>query len=443
MAGTWGDINASQTLGAGQALRRNAGDNGWEAFTPSGGAFSAGVSGGNTAGTAGAASSRVYFAGGNNITLSQSTNGGSATISVVGVGSGVGANAAGTQTATSGTVVFSNSNNVTFGMNNSSVITASATFNQTAASNTLGMSNLGNTAGTSGVVSGNQVAMYLAGGNNITLSQSVNGSSATVTVSAGNAGGDGYNSAQFTNSTANSTMNILWAGNSNGSGNLTLGLTGSTVTGSAPAGGGGSTHATMWYPYNEGVNVAGQAGQASLGFTPVPTPSVGEEVRIDRVVYPLFFTNSSNSTGSLTASFWMGLYTRTGSSLSLAHSQSTSVSLGWAGNNSSTNQRGIRLMTFGWTTTIPDARYVVGMVSRTTTAGGNATLSQMLVSQLNSNVSGMWDQASNASVQWPIGLGYYSATTSGLPSNVAYSQIRGTNSLAARPPSWHMINGSA
>ena len=51
-----------------------------------------------------------------------------------------------------------------------------------------------------------------------------------LTIAAG--AGDGYNSAMFTNSTANSTQNIVWAGNSNGSGNLVFGLTGSTVTGS-------------------------------------------------------------------------------------------------------------------------------------------------------------------------------------------------------------------
>ena len=64
------------------------------------------------------------------------------------------------------------------------------------------------------------------------------------------AGGvDGYNSAQFTNSTANSTMPLVWAGNSNGSGNVTMGLTGSTITMSAPAGGGA---ADGWNPIAAG-----------------------------------------------------------------------------------------------------------------------------------------------------------------------------------------------
>jgi len=84
---------------------------------------------GNTAGTSGVAAFQMIFVGSNNITLSQSNDGGTnATISIIGgggAGDGYNIIAAGTQTAaTTGTVVFSNSNGVNFGMSNSSVITA-------------------------------------------------------------------------------------------------------------------------------------------------------------------------------------------------------------------------------------------------------------------------------------------------------------------------------
>lgn len=482
------------------------------AITISGGAGGAGGSNtlgisnlGNTAGTSGVVSGsalQLAFAGGNNITLSQSINASSATITVSGptqtdqtIGLYATGNTAGTSTGTidARSVTFNAISGVTLDMTNNQVnvsvqpairigvstggntlgntgtvirsyvlaggnavtlsqstaaggvatVTIDAPTQTTQTQNMHNVTLSGNTAGAMAQVSSG--TLTLAGGNNITLSQNGN----AVTISGANGGGAGFtagmsNIGNTSGTTGMATNQLVLAGGNNVTLSQSTGAGGNTVTISAGNGGGGNTtYATMWFPYNEGVNVAGQAGQASLGFMPVPTPGVAEEVRPDRIVFPLYFTNASNSTGSLTASFWMGLYTRTDSSISLAHSISTSVSLGWAGNNSSASQRGIRLLTVPWNTTIDGARYVVGIASRTTTAGGNATLSQMLVSQLNSNVSGMWDAASNATVQWPLGLGYYSATTSGIPASVAYSQIRGTNSLAARPPSWHMVSGTA
>ncbi len=92
---------------------------------------------GNTLGTTGTINKQMIFAGGNNITLSQSINGQSGTITISAAGA------------------FSG-----------------------------GVSTLGNTSGSTGLVS-NQIVFV--GGNNITLSQSTGGvSSATITISAQN-----------------------------------------------------------------------------------------------------------------------------------------------------------------------------------------------------------------------------------------------------------------
>jgi len=96
--------------------------------------------GGNTSGNTGMVTGQMVLAGGNNITLSGSTNAGSMTISVIG-GAGAGGGAAisaGTQSVSTGTVAFSNSNNVTFGMSGSNVVTASV-------SQSLGFYAIGNT----------------------------------------------------------------------------------------------------------------------------------------------------------------------------------------------------------------------------------------------------------------------------------------------------------
>jgi fibronectin-binding autotransporter adhesin len=88
-----------------------------------GGGLAVGVStGGNTAGDTGVFTGRVVFVGSNNITLSGSSNAGSATVSILG-GAGAGSLnvSAGTTSQNLTNVVFSNSNGVSFGLNGSTV----------------------------------------------------------------------------------------------------------------------------------------------------------------------------------------------------------------------------------------------------------------------------------------------------------------------------------
>jgi hypothetical protein len=159
----------------------------------------------------------------------------------------------------------------------------------------------------------------------------------------------------------------------------------------------------------------------------------------------MVYSNATNSTGSVTLSIWMGIYTRTGSTLSLLHSSSTTQGFTHSGTVRASLMAGPRLMTMGWTTTIIEGRYWVGILSRTTSGGGNASISQILASAVYSNsaFSGLLGAASATSIQWPLGLGHYSATTSALPASVAFSQILGTGSIVGRLPSWHAISQTA
>ena len=117
-------------------------------------AFSAGISNiGNTAGTSGTASNQVVFAGGNNITLSQSTAAGGHTISISGA---------------SQTVQTQNLHNVTLS---------------------------GNTAGAMAHISSG--TLTLAGGDNVTLSQ--NGNAVTISAGAGGGGGAAATGLYFDN----------------------------------------------------------------------------------------------------------------------------------------------------------------------------------------------------------------------------------------------------
>ena len=164
---------------------------------PAGGAFSGGVSNlGNTAGSTGVTGTRLVLVGTNAISLSQSTDANGGTVSINFTQSAesntLGMSNLGNTLGTSGVVsgnqvryLFAGGNNITLSQSlngASGTVTISAP-NQVTESNTFGMSNLGNTSGTSGVISGSGLQMIIVGTNNITVSQSINGSSATLSIS--------------------------------------------------------------------------------------------------------------------------------------------------------------------------------------------------------------------------------------------------------------------
>lgn len=201
----------------------------------------------------------------------------------------------------------------------------------------------------------------------------------------------------------------------------------------------------MWQPFNEALNVAGQQGNAIMHFVPLPTPTPAAlgELHVDRLCLPLIISNSSNSTGTVTASYSFGLYTKNDSTLSLLMSTSYSAVATFSGTVNNSTYAGLRLHTVPWTTTVGDGRYYVAQWSRTTTGGGNCTVNQWLASQANSNYSGIFGANSNRSQQYPLGFGAYSVSFStAMPSSVAISAIDGTGSIVARPPSFFMINGT-
>jgi len=152
---------------------------------------------GNTSGTTGVASGgqvRMVFAGGNNITLSQSLNGASGTITIsAGAGGGGGGgytaglsnigNTSGDTGAVTDRLILAGGNNITLsGSKNGESMTVTISAQNLFSG---GVSDIGNTSNHSGVVSGQ---MVLAGGNNITLSGSTDADSATYTISGQNPG---------------------------------------------------------------------------------------------------------------------------------------------------------------------------------------------------------------------------------------------------------------
>lgn len=286
-----------------------------------------------------------------------------------------------------------------------------------------------NTAGTTSTSISTQGPFYLSGGNNITLS----GNSNTIVISAG-AGGGTTNQTGPNIAAGGSTITsgTVVFSNSNG---VSFGLNGSTMTASVIA---NNTY-DGWAPYADLEMVAGQQGQGTLYFEPEHSPYYFQ----DRVGVPIAYTNATNSTGSVTLSYWMGFYTQNGSTLSLSNSKSFTTAWTFSGTVASYSLfSGMRLLTFPWSLTVPEGEIYIGHLSRTTTAGGNASISQMLVTQVASNFVGFFGQSHNTTQQWTQGQGVYTATTSAMPNSVAFSQIRGSDSIAFRAPAVMFINST-
>lgn len=374
-----------------------------------GAAFSAGMStNGNTLGTTGLATNQLVLAGGNNVTLSQSTAAGGNTITI---------------SAASQTVQTQNLHNVTLS---------------------------GNTAGAMAHVSSG--TLTLAGGNNVTLSQNGN----AVTISAGNGGGgvavansqtnfssgtvnfvEGSGAITINSTTGQSLkFNVPQTSSLSATGGVSISTNGSTISIGAPS------YATQSYyaPYDNELLVVGQQGSGTLHVQPAQAPYV----QFDRIAMGMNYSNASSVSGSHTLSFWVGIYTKNISTLSLASSTSASFALTASGTVGSYSQYGgNRLVTIGSTNTITQGRYYIGVLSNVSTSGSNATFSQLLVSQLNTTFSGIFGVASNASAQQTLGLGLYSTSTNAMPSSIAFSDLRGNSTNALRPPHIYFVSQTA
>lgn len=240
----------------------------------------------------------------------------------------------------------------------------------------------------------------------------------------GGGAGDGYNILAAGTQTANTTGTIVFS-NSNG---VSFGMSdNSVITASIYQ----NVPREFYNPYGDLPRVAGQVGQGTLNINPNDFPNC----TFDRVYMPINITNSSNSSGSHTLSFWLGIYTRTISTLSLLTSQSTSYALTHSGTAGSYSlYSGMRYISMGISTSLGEGLYYIGIVSRTTSGGTNGSYSQFLASNLNSNFLGHFSSSHNTTYQFRPGIGVYSTTTSGIPSSIGISQLRGSDSMAQRPP---------
>jgi hypothetical protein len=192
-------------------------------------------------------------------------------------------------------------------------------------------------------------------------------------------------------------------------------------------------------PFYPGAEViVGQMGQNTLHFFPMDLPS---PIGINRIQFPVHFTGATNSTGTYTISQGLGFYTFVNSTqVSLLTGLTITTTFNHSGTqNSASNVGGYR--TWGDTVgsaVLPPGSYLVGHWSRTSNSSANATISNWILSNVNSAMSGGLGAANNATAQYRPFQGSYSATSTAFPDSVGRTQINGSAAVNLRLPVWHV-----
>lgn len=431
-----------------------------------GGGYSAGIStNGNTSGDTGIASQRLVLIGGNNITLSGSTAGGSMSLTISAGAGGAGSNTLGMSNLgnTSGTTgvisgsalqyLFAGGNNITLSQNimsNSATVTISggASSNQVG-----GVSNLGNTSGTSGVASAQGIRVLFAGGNNITLSQSLVSNSVTITISAANTGLAGNNTIGMSNLGNTSGTTGVLSGSQNqylfaGGNNITLSqsLVSNSVTLTISGLPPGAQSMAFWQ--NMGVNGSATDAMAQTGITynqlHVFQLDIGNNIFAGNMTVKTLLMDVTGtiatSVPSYTLSAYFGIYTINASTaLSLLYS--ASVSIGTSGSSpgaTSFNHQslfnGKRYLTMDGTLftgisgfAFSQALYYGAILYRSSSSSASLSMYGAILGESGQR-SGTLGAASvtNTYIGAMPYMGVFSTTTAGLPSSIASQALRKT-----------------
>jgi len=409
---------------------------------------------GNTIGTSGVISGsavRMLFAGGNNVTLSQSINGSSGTITVSAANQTVqtqnlhnvtlSGNTAGVMAqVSSGTLTLAGGNNVTLSQNGNAVtISGPNTVAQSIQTQNLHNVTIGsNTAGVGAAISSG--TLTLAGGDNITISQ--NGGNA-LTIHGGAGGAAGTNTLGISNlgNTSGTSgvitgtdLQLALAGGNNITLSQSINGSSATITISAGAAGGGAGTLSRW-EYMEGVFSSLQTvpqGSLSINHMYVPFNVTGTAIKLGGSLS--MNTNTSVTTASANISLWMGIYSLNGSSLSLASSGSANNGFQWSVSNSSTANTSVnsmRQLTVPMNVNMTPGQYWIAAVmsSATTYTGGAFTLygNNLITPGATNAVLTPIGSGTTAARDVMLLQGIYTAVTSAGPISMSGGHINNTS----------------
>lgn len=195
---------------------------------------------------------------------------------------------------------------------------------------------------------------------------------------------------------------------------------------------GGAANGSISYlaPFAEAnASIAGsQIGVGTLDITPLvmKAPGVFASAYIG-ISNSYSATNAGSSRGD-TLSCTIGVYTKSGSSLSLASSGSVSTAYTVTGSSSSNSYQGLKMLPVPISLAMTPGNYWYGYIMSQATAGNaiaNAAISNAVQSfaGAESAALGVYGSASTASFQPVLGKGALSVSTAALPSAIAFSDI--------------------
>lgn len=231
-----------------------------------------------------------------------------------------------------------------------------------------------------------------------------------------------------------------WSGSNlqlDGGNNVTLKITGNTLEISGPS----QVYASIehYIPFMGSQAMAGILN-ASYFVIPVNLPAAMD---IGRVVHMMQVSFGSNTSGTLTVSMWAQLFTLNGATLSNLASGSTAHALTYQGTNAnSTTASGQRMVHIPLQHNATPGHYWLGMLLRSTSGGANATVSQIIITALNSAFSGSWGQATNASNQMFYGYGTFGTTQSTTRETIAIADLRQGGAALLRSQPYFILSNS-
>jgi hypothetical protein len=425
---------------------------------------------GNSAGTSGVVSGsavRYLFAGGNNVTLSQSINGVSGTVTIVGATQTtqtqnlhnvtLSGNTSGVMAqVSSGTLTLAGGNNVTLSQNGNAV-TISAASQSVQTQNLHNLTIAGNTAGAGAAVSSG--TLTLAGGNNITLSQ--NGNAITISGGAGGGGGGialANSQTTYTSGTANMVasgaltiasttgqsfnFSVPQTSSFVGAGLVSLSTSGSTVSISVP-----STTKSIDFYQNMDRGATAVLGTANGTLMLQRLNQENDYFAANLTANTALLNMSANltatsaSTAAHTYSVSIGVYSDNATALNLVNSASTSWAISANASNSASynGPRWLSFVSSQWSSApafTQGGNYVFGVAIRS--SGQAIPMSYIgqnyMISNQRSGSLGVAAVASTTLAQGNFWNGMYGTSTTAMPSVISSNQLNRNNATAIFMP---------